>query len=230
MARSFSLPISFAFSLATFVAPAQGDVEPASVRNVAAELGLSAESLAVAGVTEPATVLQILSTLSDAADLRQSLVIAHAAADDAAQAVTLATRSVLTASQDSGAQMALLNAQSSLEAARTQVATIRQELREDALDGLPAGCVEALAVWRDSSAHEVPPEFCVRLRTKAEWQAIEAALRMEARAQRLGQAVPTQHAQVLGLVRGDSEVMAAAGRLATHRDLIANLIAGFGDN
>jgi hypothetical protein len=65
-----------------------------------------------------------------------------------------------------------------------------------------------------SAGRKVPPEFRATERTRTDWRRVERALIAEARADRLGEELDQEHAQVLAEIRSRSEVVAAAARLA----------------
>lgn len=184
-----------------------------SLLDTAADLGVTPHSMIVAGAT-PAQAEAILAALDGASDLRAQLDARRADAHQAAEAATLlAEAASMTENEEVHASYAAALAE--LEAIQSEVSALRTTLRNQVTSGLTSEQLQRLAAWRDAGPRRVPYEFRVAVRTAESWQAIERALRAEARAIRRGEDLDLDHAQTLLLVRSEPAVQVAAASLST---------------
>lgn len=195
----------------------------ASVIAHARDIGITPESLAVAGL-EPADAEAILGRIVDATTIRQSIVAAVAAVD----ALVHEVGSLRTAVQlDDDLLAQLVTAEEAMDAALVSLQSERELLLAAALDGVATPAATLLAIWRSCPSRVADFAFRAVSRTVEEWMAIEFALRVERRAARLGDAVPTEHGELLAAVRGEAQVIEAQYRITMNLHDIKDVFAGF---
>ena len=181
---------------------------------VAPELGITPESLVVAGF-QPTDAVVMFQRIDGAANDRQSLAAAHTSLDQAIAALS----SVREASRRNPTNDDL---RSQLQAARQAVATARQNLQQaqdalqaTALEGFASFMVDELNEFHAATVYKVVPAFRADARAHDEWTMIEIALRMEKRAIRTGDELPDEIEQMLNAIRSDPDVILAQTRLDT---------------
>lgn len=184
-----------------------------SLLDAAADLGITPHSMLVAGAT-PAQAEEILIALEGATDERAQLEARRVDAHAAAEAATLLADAA-SMTEDADVHTAYEASLAALAAIQSEVASLRATLRNQVTNGLTTEQLQRLAAWRDAGPQRAPHEFRVATRTAESWQAIERALRAEARAIRRGNDLALEHAQVLLLVRAEPAVQVAAVAIAT---------------
>jgi hypothetical protein len=193
----------------------------------AAHIAITPESLVVAGIDAEAASL-ILTRIDAAGGLRADLATQEQLAAQCGNALT-AIREMLTEAPD---DPQLLSQQQDLaqqfEAVQGQLQQLRQALVEAATEGLPSEAIERLAIWQDGASYRVGPEFRTKVRTPQEWQAIELALRAEARAARLAETLFPEHADLLAQVRAEVGVIQATLDLQSNLAEMTAVFEGFG--
>jgi len=193
--------------------------------HIAMEIGLTPEALIVADFL-PQEARTIVMRLEGATAQRTALAETHAALSAQVHLVTSLREQANTNPGDGELRQDLAEAESQLTAVREALATAQQALRDVVLNGFAQQDVARLTVYRDGVPFKTPPEYRVGDRSDAEWLAIEAALRAEARATRRGEALEAAHAQLLAGLRADPDVQAAAQRLAQGTELMESAFDG----
>ena len=187
-------------------------VVPQSVLSRAAEAGITAETLAASGATAPvATVL--LHRLADAGGAAAALDAALAAADAAAAALTAAQDALAAEPGDAALAAARDGAQAVYASAALAAESARVALRLEALGEDAAIYAAPLAVQWSAASRTVPTAFKAVERSAEQWDAIERALRAEARSQRLGAPLDAAHASLLASIRAEPAVVQAQAGL-----------------
>jgi hypothetical protein len=207
------------------VAPTRNALGESTVA-VAAHVAITPESMVVAGFDAQSASL-ILTRIDAAAGLRSALEDQEQLAAQSGNALT-AIRELLNEAPD---DPQLLSQHQSLaqqfEAAQGQLQQLRQALVEAATEGLPSEPIQKLAVWQDGASYQVGPELRTKVRTPEEWQAIELALRAEARANRLAAPLAPEHAGLLAQVRAEVGVIQATLDLQSNLAGMAVVFEGF---
>jgi len=178
----------------------------------AAELGITAESLVVAGLHGHAE--SVMNAIDAQPQRRTELLLLHQSMDQATQAITSITAEIQSTGANIELQAQLSSAQASLASLQTQVDTKRSELLEIVTEGLPGNSLILLANWRTAATFNVDPQYRVAERSAEQWKSIEGALRAEKRAIRRGTELDPTQATLLTDLRQESEVGAAAARLS----------------
>lgn len=142
---------------------------------VAAELGITPESITVAGLHESAaTVLQRIDSNSTA---RQALATQEAAVGTLIEELNLIKRLRWDEPFDDELLADEAQVKQALDAARQQLAHSKQAFFDIVVDGLDQDAIDKLVVWRNGAEYGVPAEFCIAERTHREWKDIIRALR-----------------------------------------------------
>lgn len=189
-----------------------------AIRGLAGEFGLTAPSLVVAEVAGAQTtaVAVILGRLADAENLRTAFDAQQQTVTQSGATVTALEKQLSTNSSDGALVQQYNMALSALASAEDQLAILRADLLDLALNELPSGQVNALAIWRSSLAFDVRASFRVAERSEEEWLAIIAALRAEQSAIRAGESLAGPPAALLASVRSEPAVIAAENRLTLY--------------
>ena len=191
----------------------------ASAVSVAVELGITPESMVIAGF-QPSSASMVLSSIEAAGAVSQALATQHQVVDTAAAQVTQLVEALFDSGDDEQLLAQHEAALQQLAAAREQDSQLRSDLFAIATEGLPPQEIQRLIIWRSGAAHRVPPEFRVAERSPEQWRAIKLALRAERRAIRLGEEVAEDHAQLLAEVRSDAALAEAAINLTANLELM----------
>lgn len=173
-------------------------------------LSITPEAAVIAGLE---SVASIAANLESEPELRQVLSAQRATVEAAASQATTLWNNVLANPDDQQVETQYAAAIAGLQSAKSQLASTTEELFDTAVQGLTQAQVDRLVTWRTTQGRRVPPEFRVTSRSDEQWQAIEAALVAEKRAERLGEELDSDHDQVLGAVRAEFDVIAAANAL-----------------
>ncbi len=184
---------------------------PMSTRQVALEIGICPESLVISDLH--AHTQTLLTQLQADQTGRVQLQYLHDQLQAAQATLATATQAAANVGNDSTLASQLTTAQQNVTALQGQIVQLRSELLADLTEGLPAAAVERLSTWRNASGFTVSPPFRVKALTDDQWQAVEGALRAESRAQRLGNELGGEQADLLSGIRADMEVIAAGMRL-----------------
>ena len=102
-------------------------------------------------------------------------------------------------------------------------------MREAILDDVAEPNRQILDRVQVALKYKVPIEFGVQERTTAEWEQIQAAIRVEARASRLGEETEAECASLLSDIRFDSAVATAHSSLQAGVAAIAQAFAALSD-
>lgn len=191
---------------------------PPALSNAAAiaiEVGVTPEAVAIAGATASqvqewsASLAEATGLVGAVAEAKANVVVraTHLRAADAALR-RLPGDEALVAARDS-ARSEMANAHAVLTEAR---AAARHEALQDGISA-----VEPIIITLATNARWlVPIEYRVAQRTPTEWEAIEIALRAEARAERSNESLGSGHATLLAAVRSDPAVIQAKANLDAH--------------
>ncbi|MCH8825309.1 MAG: hypothetical protein IH984_17570 [Planctomycetes bacterium] len=197
-----------------------------SITAVAAELGITPQSAVIANLSST-QASQVLAHLQGAGELRQLLIVKHQAVDEAAAAVTEFSQLLLT---DSGNEEVLgqyETAKEVLTAAREHVVEVQVTLFEIAVVGIGAEKVAMINVCRSGARYRVQSPLRAKQRTVAQWKTIEPALRAESRANRRGEDLNEDIANLLAQVRADQEVIEAEIHLNQNLELMKQIFAQY---
>lgn len=170
------------------------------------------EGLAIAQVS-PAQVTAVLSRVNAATPLVQAMAAAQSALDQGSAALTMARTLANDHAPDGAAAVSAAEAQ--LAAAGLAWTSARAALFSEATADLPQPAAAMVGVYASGLHTHVPAELRAVAREPAQWTAIQAALRAEARAARLQTELAEAHAALLASVRADPAVQAAAVSLAS---------------
>lgn len=184
-----------------------------SVVEIAAELGITPESLTVSDLQEWGS--SMLNNLAAANAARADLDAKSALAAAAAAALGEATAEMQRSGDNDGIAAAFASAAADFETAQSALASAQAALLEEALSGAPSTAQASLAVWLQSKSRSVPAAFKAVARSAAEWDQIEQALRAEARALARSEEVDETSAALLAAVREDDAVEGAVDRLSS---------------
>jgi hypothetical protein len=89
----------------------------------------------------------------------------------------------------------------------TDVAMALMSLRTYILQDLDEGEIDRMECWKASALHDVPPHLRIQNHTVQEWEAIELALKAQARSAEAGDPLTTEdQALILSLVTSESTV------------------------
>ncbi len=229
------MPIRNRFASATLIvvgcstlvcSAARADPVPTTL--AANEVGLTAESLTVAGLT-PTDATVILTRVDSAAPLRTALATANDTLHAAADLVSALRTQLVSGDYDQGVPAAYDQALIDMSAARLAVEQARASLRDEALDGYSADAVEAVETWWVASAFRVEPAMRAMDQASDEWAEVERALRREARALRRGEELDPETAQLLANVRSDPDVQQAQTWLTLNGATIEAVFDQIGD-
>lgn len=176
-------------------------------KRVAVEIGFDAASLAAAGV-DLAGVSGMLSRLDAQAQSLSDFDAAKAIVASASAAVSNATQLARDGNQEAAQQLPALQAE--LAAASAALDALRSALRDVATQELSGATVAALANVDAARMRRVPVEFKVVVRTAAQWDLLEVAIRREARCARTGETLDVELAELLSTTREEAAVVSAA--------------------
>lgn len=217
--RSIRTAAGLAAGFATFSAFASAP----EALEVAAHLGVTPAALAVAGF-DAEDAGSLLDRLDAVSPTREQLGAALDARDEAAAEVSSLRSRLLIGAIDQETQEAYAQAAANLAVAESLAAQRLGSLWSIAMLNVAGPDVDAVETFRAVIGRRVPAEFGAIERTDHEWNAIERALRAEARVQRLGGELAQEHAALLAAIREDEAVIAAqsaiAGNLAAIRTLL----------
>lgn len=184
-------------------------VDPVEVAN---KLGLVEEVVAASGLNGSQTT-GLLANLAESATLIAALSAADAAASEAGTALTAAQEAMRRSDGNDGAYEAAATAQAAFDQALAARITARTALFNAATEGLGSEAKVKLAALSAGLVHIVPREFTVLTMTPEEWVNVEAALRAESRASRMGTTLAEGQATLLHSIRTHADVVAAQGNL-----------------
>lgn len=189
-----------------------------STASLAVEIGVSPEGLVVAGIGTQEVAMMLLR-MQDATTERGHLIVAHEEVQAAIAQVTLLTQLLWSDPENLVLAEDLEDAEDALDMSRAWLLDCQEELRDVAFDGVEPSELEMISLFHANQARRVPSAFRVLSRSVAEWEAIEIALQVEARATRRSEPVPPEAADLLAAWRIDSDVVQAQDRL--NEDLLA---------
>lgn len=196
------------------------------VASLAAEVGLSAETMAASGLS--ATDAQaVLTRLAGETTARQAI------ADAADHLVSLSFEEslLLTAYRanpgDEAARTAWRNKRQEVVSARAELAQARTNLFQQIISEQTANRIASLTACRSAQGVRAPFEFRVVARSAEDWQVIESAIVAEARAQAEAEPVPDEASSVLNPIRASSSVANAASSLGANLISIRQVLTGF---
>ena len=199
-----------------------------NVRGVWAEIGITPESVVIADL-DAQSAMVILGRVESAVALRASLSAQHDAADTVAATITELSELMLNAAADEDLQQEYEAAVATLAAGQQQITALREALFDLALDGFPAPKIQRITVWRQGAPYRVQREFRAKELEHDTWKAIERALRAERRANRLGEELDEEPAQLLADIRSDPAVVEAGIWLAANFDPMKVVFQQFGN-
>lgn len=189
-------------------------LDPPTVATVAcmAEIGLTPESALVAGFTgsEFAAMVDNMGTNSESL---AALATAHATIEARAAAVGSAEAAATASPSSTELRAAVSAARAQLSSAQAALVELRTSLRASVLSSASEAQRTAVATYLASAGRSAPPEFKAVSRSEAQWRALEAALRAEARAARRNVQLDAEQASLLSAARSDAAVQAAKSRL-----------------
>lgn len=197
-----------------------------AITAVAAELGITPQSTVIANLS-PTQASQVLAYLQGAIELRQQLIVKHQAVDAAASTVTELSQLLLTDSGNDEALEQYETAKEVLTAAREQVVEVRVALFEIAVVGIGAEKVAMINVCRSGARYRVQSPLRAKQRTVAQWKTIERALRAEKRANRRGEDLNEDYANLLAQVRADQVVIEAEIHLNQNLEMMKQTFAQY---
>ena len=206
-------------------APQDAPVPVEEIVRSAAEIGLTPESLVLAGMETSAATL--LLRVQDATTEREKLAESQSLASAAADLLAQCSMSLQANPDDATAVQQFEQAAASLQAARSDVELERQALRNAVLFDATAPEIEALEHWRSSAPFRIAAEFRVLAKDDMEWQLIEAALRAEQRALLRDEAIDPVYADALEDLRDEPAVISAAQALSESLDATEAAFTGF---
>jgi len=218
--RSLSLVMPWIFLAA-------GGASASDLSALAARIGVTPESLAVADLQPSAAA--ILQKLQDASELRSLLQQQQTTADQAALQLADLSRQLALETDDATTNTAFATATQDFQVADDQVTQTLNALREAILDDVAEPNRQILDRVQVALKYKVPIEFGVQERTIAEWEQIQAAIRVEARASRLGEETEAECASLLSDIRLDSVVATAHSSLQAGVAAIAQAFAALSD-
>lgn len=202
-------------------AVARADVAPHEIVAVAAEIGLTPHSLVVAGMSASNDAVAVLERLALAEQERDAFSAARSTVDATGAEVAEFSAAILLDPDDLDLQADHANAVALHDQALASLSTARDALLDAALDGVASQVVQNLQIWRATVGFAVDPEFRSVARPDEQWRLLAAALRAEQRAQRTGESLATEHAQLLSETRSELAVIEAQNALATYLSAIA---------
>jgi hypothetical protein len=180
---------------------------------LANSMGITAESAVIAGLST-AEASEVLAKLDSVSELRATLQTHQIALNLATQAVSQLASVAADSQEDPQSHLAeYLAAISELNAAKANVTSATNALFNAITDELSAQQILRLNAWKETTARRVPPSFRVVVRTTEQWDAIEQALKAEARASRLDSPLENEHEQILTAVRAELDVIVAQASL-----------------
>ena len=188
---------------------------PVETVGLCAGAGLLPESLVVAGLGQLQGTA-VLAAAPGAADQVYAVLAAEAAVDGAGATLTQSEEALLFAPGTQELVAARDAAKTALSAAVAGLDTARSELRSALLAGFPGSVASTVATYAASATRSVPPEFRVLAKSPEEWSLVEAAVRGEARASRVGQPQDQAQAALLAGIRSSPPVAAAKAALAAN--------------
>lgn len=192
---------------------------------LAVELGLDPATLAVAGF-DAESAEELLVRLAATPTLRAALSNAKSSSEQACEAMTVAAERLALNPGNPELRSAHASARHASEAADAQVASVRAELVEAALEGVSPSRVAALQTCCRSRGSAIPPAMKVLPHSPPEAAELEECLIAEARAVRRGEVLDPSKAQRLAAIRSEMEVIVAGQRLTTHLAAIEAVFAG----
>ena len=189
------------------------DLGYCTVPGMCVQLGLTPESLVMAGVSA-GEVQAIMAALQEAYELRLQLAELAESADSLNQTITQLSETLFVDPTLESAIDSFETATAQLDVVRSQMTQARSQLFEIATAALTTGQRQALTTCHDGADKRVPAEFRAVQRTEEQWAAIEQALIAEAQASQLDAPVPSEAATLLAQVRNDPPVVSAQQALA----------------
>ncbi len=193
--------------------------------DLAVELGFDPATLAVAGF-DAESAGELLVRLSAATTLRTALSTAKFDSNQSCEAMTVAAEQLALNPGHPELRSTYASARQACEEADAQVASVRSELVEAALEGVSPSQVAALQTCCRSRGCAIPPAMKVLPHLPPEAAELEECLIAEARAIRRGEVFDPSKAQRLAAIRSEMEVIVAGQRLATHLVGIEAVFAG----
>lgn len=179
---------------------------------LAARIGVTAESLVVAGFSanEAQSIVDELGTNGDYAS---ALAAARSLVDTKAAALAAAEASLQGSPENSELIAARNTARTELLAAQAAFRAAPAAARAALVASADSGKKAILETYAAGAGRSAPPEFKAISRTNEEWTALESALRAEARAARRGEELASEKASLLSSARSNEDVAAAKTRL-----------------
>ncbi len=188
---------------------AHSNVEAESARRRIASLGITPETLALVGCGPSEARAVATRTRENGAALETW----ETEESDLAQ-LSRELRPLLEAARskpfDQDARAAYTTKRRELASARLRLAAARDAVFETVTIGFNADQITVLRRCGARMHTGTPPEFWVVDCSAAEWRKVQLALTAERRAERRGDAVPAEHADVLAAVREQTQVREAA--------------------
>lgn len=229
MARN-SLNIALLTMVSSGVFYAAHAVADDSVRFAAIAVGVSPESLAASGC-DAATANAILQSLTAAAGLRLQYE-QYLTTCDASNANASGYADLLTDASSDYQDREDVIAESELAEEAFQDSIDDAKVRRDALLAVamyaaPAGIQAKIQAFTAAAIYEVPDEFRVLTQTANEWEALEVAVRAEAKATRKGTTLDSVFKDLLDDTRAEPDVIAAKAGLDANYDAMVTVFESY---
>lgn len=172
------------------------------------EIGFDAEALSAAGLA-PSDVESLLARVSSAEAARATWL--------AAREALASVNSLLSVDGDNDVPAESPSLIAARDAADAALDEAEAGLRSAALDSLPAATVSTLNALHLNRRRTVPVEFRVLELTEPQWRDLAQAVRAEGRANRTGEEMDADSAELLAGMRSQPSVAAAKTAVESHR-------------
>ncbi len=222
--RHMTLLLAFVLSLAASrMAYAS---QPSTTRGFAADIGVTPESMVVAGFSLQETTI-VLNRIQAAQTIREELGLLAASSDNAVLALAMLQQALAEAPGDQNFLNQIQQATEEVQAIATAITLKRTELQTLALADFPAAKIQRLTIWKNGSAHRVPASFRTALRSEDQWKSIVQALRAERRATIRDEPLDPQFIAILQPVYEDQLVIDADLAMQLHFENMKALFATY---
>jgi len=205
--------IALAFCLVTALAGAAfAQEQNSNTRVLAMQVGITPESVVIAEF-DAAAAQTMLSRIDQATGYHNAIAAEQNAMNQVIDTITELSHTLQTEPGDQDLQQQYDTALAQKNAIQQELDLLFDELFALAVEGYPTSKVQQLEVYHSGLSYRAPAHFRAVERTEAQWKAIEAALRAEARAERLGADLNDEDASLLQAARSEPAVIEAQMRL-----------------